>query len=75
LRLLRFCFRGDHNWVHLPGALDALGQPVHTNGVSAIPGIYFAGLDFATTRRSGTILSVTEEPSRLVDHMLDRPKP
>jgi putative flavoprotein involved in K+ transport len=62
-------FRGDFSYVKLPDALDAGGQPVHTDGVGVLPGLYFAGLDFASTRKSGIILAITEEGSRLVEHI------
>jgi putative flavoprotein involved in K+ transport len=64
-------FQGDFSWVTLPGVLDARGQPVHKDGVSLLAGVYFAGLDFATTRKSGTILAVAEEAARLVEHLRD----
>ena len=63
-------FRGDFSWVRVPGVLDQAGQPIHEDGVAARPGIYFAGLDFASTRKSGTILAVAEEAHRLVEHMV-----
>ncbi|MER9237470.1 NAD(P)/FAD-dependent oxidoreductase [Mesorhizobium sp. M0633] len=65
-------FKGDFSWVRLSGLLDPEGQPVHEDGVAALPGIYFAGLDFASTRKSGTILAVTEEAPRLVEHIVRR---
>jgi hypothetical protein len=40
------------------GAFDAQGQPPE-DSITDIPGIYLAGLDLATTRRSGTILAST----------------
>src|SRR5262249_21178408 len=43
-------FQGDFRWVRLPHVLDARGQPVHEDGVTALRGVYFAGLDLATTR-------------------------
>lgn len=63
-------FKGDFSWVRLPGALDSVGQPVHEDGVASLPGLYFAGLDFASTRKSGIILAIAEEASRLVEHIV-----
>ncbi|MFD1985059.1 flavin-containing monooxygenase [Mesorhizobium newzealandense] len=65
-------FRGDFSWVSLPGIIDSGGQPIHEDGVAALPGIYFAGLDFASTRKSGTILAIAEEAHRLVEHIVGR---
>jgi putative flavoprotein involved in K+ transport len=64
-------FRGDFGWVGVPGVIDASGRPVHDAGVSPVPGICFAGLDFGVSRRSGTILAVAEEAPRLVGHLLE----
>jgi putative flavoprotein involved in K+ transport len=63
-------FSGDFSWVKLPGALDAAGQPIHKDGIGTVPGLYFAGLDFASTRKSGTIPAVAEEADHLVDHIV-----
>ncbi|WP_309486559.1 NAD(P)/FAD-dependent oxidoreductase [Sinorhizobium sp. 8-89] len=63
-------FKGDFSWIRLSGALDSVGQPVHDDGVAALPGLYFAGLDFASTRKSGIILSIVEEAPRLVEHIV-----
>nr|WP_183721580.1 NAD(P)/FAD-dependent oxidoreductase [Rhizobium sp. BK060] len=63
-------FKGDFSWMRLPGALDAAGQPVHEDGVATLPGLYFAGLDFASTRKSGIILAIAEEAPRLVEHIV-----
>jgi putative flavoprotein involved in K+ transport len=65
-------FKGDFSWVKLPGALDGLGQPVHTDGVGPLSGLYFAGLDFASTRKSGIILAIGDEAPRLVEHLAGR---
>jgi putative flavoprotein involved in K+ transport len=63
-------FEGDFQWVRLPGVLNAQAQPVHEAGIAPLPGIYFAGLDFASTRKSGTLLAVEEESRFLVAHLL-----
>jgi putative flavoprotein involved in K+ transport len=45
---------------------------MHEEGVAVQRGLYFAGLDFAATRKSGTLLSLAEEGPRLVSHLLAR---
>ncbi len=62
--------QGRFQLVRLPDALDGAGQPVHTDGVGVLPGLYFAGLDFASTRKSGIILAIAEEAPRLVGHIV-----
>jgi putative flavoprotein involved in K+ transport len=62
-------FQGDFTWVRLPGVLDTRGQPMHDGGVTNHRGVYFAGLDLAVTRKSGTVLAVTDESARLVQHI------
>jgi putative flavoprotein involved in K+ transport len=65
-------FEGDFGWVRVQGVLDASGQPAHEEGVTAQPGLYFAGLDFGFTRNSGTLLSLAKEARQLVGHLLAR---
>lgn len=65
-------FNGDFGWVNIPDVLDAQGQPLHENGIAGAPGIYFAGLPFAISRRSGTILAIEEEAALLVDNIRHR---
>ncbi|TPJ27832.1 NAD(P)/FAD-dependent oxidoreductase [Mesorhizobium sp. B2-8-3] len=65
-------FQGDFSWIDVPGVLDKRGQPVHEDGVAPIPGIYFAGLDFASTRRSGTVMAIEDEARRFVGQILAR---
>ncbi|WP_352854621.1 hypothetical protein [Mesorhizobium sp. M0902] len=63
-------FTGHFSWVRLPGALDAAGQPVHEDGVGAVPGLFFAGLDFGSTRKSGTIPAIPEEAAAVVERLV-----
>ena len=65
-------FVGDFSWVKLPGVLDAAGQPRHEDGIATVPGLYFAGLEFGVTRKSGTIPAVAEEAGHMVDHIVKR---
>ncbi|MER9773185.1 NAD(P)/FAD-dependent oxidoreductase [Mesorhizobium sp. M0220] len=68
-------FTGDFSWVRLPGALDAAGQPIHEDGVGAIPGLFFAGLDFGSTRKSGTIPAIPEEAAGIVERLVQVRRP
>lgn len=56
--------RGDFSWLHVPGALDANGEPVQ-NGCISVPGIYFAGLDSLASLRAGTVLAANDDASRI----------
>ena len=58
--------------MQVPGVLNALQQPLEKEGLTDAPGIYFAGVDFSSTRKSGLIVSITEEAERLVGHIVGR---
>jgi putative flavoprotein involved in K+ transport len=65
-------FEGDFSWAQLPGVLDARGRPMHERGITALPGLYFAGLESASTRRAGTLFGIAEEAQRIVEHIIQR---
>ncbi|MDQ0321342.1 putative flavoprotein involved in K+ transport [Pararhizobium capsulatum DSM 1112] len=65
-------FKGDFEWARVPDVLDAQGQPSHEGGFASVPGVYFAGLPFAISRRSGTILAIAEEAALLVEDIQRR---
>ena len=63
---------GVRTWVRIPDVLDAQGQPLHESGFASVPGVYFAGLPFSISRRSGTIMAIAEEAALLVDDIQRR---
>ncbi len=65
-------FEGDYSFVQVPRVLNARGQPLEDEGLTEAPGIYFAGVDFSSTRKSGTIRAIDEEAQRLVGHIVAR---
>jgi putative flavoprotein involved in K+ transport len=65
-------FEGDYSFVQVPGVLNARGQPLEDEGLTDAPGIYFAGVDFSSTRKSGLIVAIAEEAQRLVGHIVAR---
>jgi len=60
-------FRPDYaSWVHIPGAFDAMGFPVETDGASDVaPGLFFCGVHFMRKRKSSLLIGVGED-ARLV---------
>jgi putative flavoprotein involved in K+ transport len=56
-------FRPDYRrWVHIAGAFDELGFPIHDNGASvAARGLYFVGVHFLRTRKSSLLCGVGED--------------
>ena len=65
-------FTARFPWLHVPEALDAAGQPVHTRGVSPVPGLYFAGFPWLTSRGSGLLLGVGGDARAVVEHLAAR---
>jgi putative flavoprotein involved in K+ transport len=65
-------FEGDYSFVQVPGVLNGRGQPLEHEGLTEAPGIYFAGVDFSSTRKSGLIVGIAEEAQRLVGHIVAR---
>ncbi|MGH3103566.1 MAG: flavin-containing monooxygenase [Gaiellaceae bacterium] len=56
-------FRPDYGtWVRVPGAVDELGFPIHSDGAStAAQGLYFVGVHFLRTRKSSLLYGVGED--------------
>ena len=56
-------FRPDYaRWVHVPGAFDPLGFPLHEEGAStAAAGLYFVGVHFLRKRKSSLFWGVGED--------------
>ena len=52
--------------------LTALDLAARGIGIGTTSGLYFPGLDFASTRKSGTILAAADETRRIVSHILAR---
>jgi putative flavoprotein involved in K+ transport len=65
-------FDGDFGWLRVPGAIGADKQPLHRDCIGTADGIYFPGLDLASTRKSGTILASIDESRTIVGHILGR---
>lgn len=65
-----WCTGFDANWEWLKvDVFDEAGRPKHRNGISASPGLYFIGFPWLSKRKSGTLYGITEDASRIVEHI------
>jgi putative flavoprotein involved in K+ transport len=64
-------YRPAFDWVHLD-AFDEEGQPFHTRGVAAEPGMYFIGLFFLTTLASSLVGGVGRDAEYIARHIATR---
>lgn len=61
-------FTFDYSLVELP-VFDADGYPVQKNGVSNYPGLYFVGLPWMPTERTGFLIGVGEAAQSIAAHI------
>ena len=59
----------DYDWVHAP-CLDGDGQPHQQRGVGQVRGLYFLGLHWMHTFKSGTFLGIGDDAAYVVDHLV-----
>ena len=67
-------FRPDYeSWVHLPGAFDELGFPLHKDGASLVAeGLYFVGVHFLRKRKSSLFVGVGEDAAIVAHAIAER---
>jgi len=61
----------DFGWIDLP-VLDARGEAIHRNGISAVPGLYFLGLQWLSKMNSSFLSGVGDDAEVLAEHILGR---
>jgi len=61
----------DFSLVQLP-VVDADGYPIQTRGVTRFEGLYFLGLPWLSSRRSGLLFGVGEDAVFLAEHIAAR---
>lgn len=64
-------FGGVFSWLQVP-AIDAHGRPMHVRGASPVPGIYFLGLPWLHTRKSGLIHGIDEDARWIAESVVAR---
>lgn len=61
-------FSFDFSWVDFP-VLDETGYPVTDRGATAVPGLYFMGLNWMVTRKSGLLYGVGDDSRQVAAHI------
>ncbi len=63
-------FRPSYPWLHIPGALDADGAPLHERGASPVPGLEWIGLPWQTRLNSSIVDGVDRDAQALIGRLL-----
>src|ERR1700737_4752776 len=58
----------DFSWIDIP-VFDDRGRPLHRDGVSMTPGLYFLGLPFLSRLASSFLFGVGADAERLAAHI------
>ncbi len=58
----------DYDWLHAP-VLDANGRPLQKRGVTPVPGLYFLGLHWMHTFKSGLLSGVGSDADYVAEHI------
>ena len=58
----------DYDWLHAP-CLEASGEPTQHRGVTNLEGLYFLGLHWMHTFKSGTFLGISADAEYVADNV------
>jgi putative flavoprotein involved in K+ transport len=61
-------YRFSYDWIQLP-ILDANGSPIQDRGVTSCPGVYFLGLHWMHTFKSGLLPYIGQDAAYLAEHI------
>jgi putative flavoprotein involved in K+ transport len=61
----------DFGWIDIP-VLETLGEPLHRHGITAVPGLYFLGLQWLSKMNSSFLSGVGDDAAVLADHIAAR---
>ena len=64
-------FAADFSWLHLP-VVDDRGAPTHSEGRSPVDGLWFLGMPWLRTRKSGIIWGTLEDSKAVVEQVVAR---
>jgi putative flavoprotein involved in K+ transport len=64
-------YRDRTEWVAIPGAVDADGAFVEKQGVSPVPGLFFIGRSWQTSRGSALVTGVGRDAAGIADRIAE----
>ena len=64
-------FHSRYEWLRVPGALDAAGNPRHDHGASPVPGLHWMGLPWLATLSSSIVHGVDADGRRTAERIRD----
>jgi putative flavoprotein involved in K+ transport len=62
-------YRPDYRWVQYP-VFDQMGFPIQTDGATAVPGLYFAGVHYLRKLKSSILYGVGEDAEMVAQHIV-----
>ncbi|MGI8419581.1 MAG: flavin-containing monooxygenase [Candidatus Levyibacteriota bacterium] len=64
-------FRGDYSWLRdIAGALNEKGLPLHMEGISPIPGLFYVGLEWQRSRASSLVMGASQDAEFVVTQLI-----
>jgi putative flavoprotein involved in K+ transport len=64
-------YSSDFSMIHLP-VMDADGYPIQRRGITQYPGLFFLGMPWLNSRKSGLLFGVAEDAAYVVSHIVTR---
>ena len=59
-------YRDDASWIRVAGALDASGNTIEDRGISPVPGLFYVGRSWQSSRASALLCGVGDDAAGIV---------
>ncbi|MBA9078850.1 flavin-containing monooxygenase [Rufibacter quisquiliarum] len=63
-------FQPDYRWLQIAGAITADGNPLHEQGLSPVPGLFYLGLSWQRSRSSALLLGAARDAQFIARQLL-----
>jgi putative flavoprotein involved in K+ transport len=62
-------YRDEASWLQIPAAVDTQGRCMEDRGISPVPGLFYVGHSWQTTRASALLCGVGADAAAIVDRL------